>query len=88
MIKKLVQMQKITMTDKLSFNGGGRQPTGKLGCFSLECTKMCIEMVGYCAGSCPAHSIWVNYKIMATMAAAPSSGFTRDTGREGAIKSH
>jgi hypothetical protein len=32
---------------------------------------MCIEMVGYCAGSCPRHSIWVNYKIMATMAAAP-----------------
>merc|ERR550532_2529221 len=22
-------------------------------------------MVGYCAGSCPGHSIWVNYKIMA-----------------------
>lgn len=33
---------------------------------------MCIEMVGYCAGSCPGHSIWVNYKIMATMAAAPT----------------
>ena len=29
-------------------------------------------MVGYCAGSCPGHSIWVNYKIMATMAAAPT----------------
>merc|ERR1712037_917734 len=25
-------------------------------------------MVGYCAGSCPGHSIWVNYKIMPTMA--------------------
>lgn len=25
MIKKLVQMQKITMTDMLSFNGGGSQ---------------------------------------------------------------
>jgi hypothetical protein len=25
MIKKLVQMQKITMTDRLSFNGGGSQ---------------------------------------------------------------
>ena len=33
---------------------------------------MCIEMVGYCAGSCPGHYIWVNYKIMATMAAAPT----------------
>lgn len=33
---------------------------------------MCIEMVGYCAGSCPGHSIWVNYKSMATMAAAPT----------------
>jgi len=71
MIKKLVQMQKITMTDKLSFNGGGSQQVNWT-VFSLECTKMCIEMVGYCAGSCPGHSIWVNYKIMATMAAAPT----------------
>ena len=35
---------------------------------------MCIEIVGYCSGSGPGHSNWVNYKIMATMAAAPSSG--------------
>jgi len=42
MIKKLVQMQKITMTDKLSFNGGGSQQVNWT-VFSLECTKMCIE---------------------------------------------
>jgi hypothetical protein len=39
MIKKLVQMQKITMTDKLSFNGGGSQQVN-WAVFSLECTKM------------------------------------------------
>lgn len=43
---------------------------------------MCIEMVSYSAGHCPAHSISVIYKIMATMASATSScyGFTEYAG--------
>jgi len=51
MIKKLVEMQKITMTSCPSTWGREGSQQVIWAVFSLECTKMCIEMVGYCAGS-------------------------------------